>query len=216
MSQQPVTFSLDLKCLAFGGPNGTSAYGLVKTLDVPVVVQAHMSSTDYPILSWSFVTAGWIFQQSYELDGNTTSCVLNKPGELLAMAPWSGNLAPSNRFRRGLVYNPYNPLPIVEGRRTSNALWMEVNPAANIDNYEREWTQLMIDTGADGNSALEIALTRSQILIRQLKAIGFSSRQLAGLGGWNLVNSRERLASAPKFRGFTLIVSHRHSSFLQC
>ncbi|KAF9948653.1 hypothetical protein BGZ72_009446, partial [Mortierella alpina] len=63
---------------------------------------------------------------------------------------------------------------------------MEVNPAADINNYEREWTQLMIDTGADGSSALEIALTRSQILIRQLKAIGFSSRQLAGLGGWNL------------------------------
>ncbi|KAF9273203.1 hypothetical protein BGZ68_001727, partial [Mortierella alpina] len=175
---------LDLKCLVFGGPDPTKAYALVNNGNTPVLVQALTEATGTRSFTWDFVTAGWIFQKSYDLQGNTASCFMNKAGELIALGSWSGIQAPDNRTRRGLVYNPYNPLPSVGGRATSNALWMEINVAANIDNSVKEWAQLMIDTGAD-SSAMEVVLTGSHLLIRRLQAMG-DSRELVGLGGWAL------------------------------
>ncbi len=64
---------------------------------------------------------------------------------------------------------------------------MEVNVSANINNTETEKAQLMIDTGADDNSAMEIALTASNLLIRRLHAPGSNTRELVGMGGWALV-----------------------------
>ncbi|KAF9270903.1 hypothetical protein BGZ68_004648, partial [Mortierella alpina] len=108
---------------------------------------------------------------------------MNKAGELMAMGSWSGIQAPDIRTRRGFVYYPNTPS--VGGQDTSSALWMEINVAANIDNSEKEWAQLMIDTGADDSSAMEVVLTGSHLLIRRLQATE-NGRELVGLGGWAL------------------------------
>ncbi|KAF9936784.1 hypothetical protein BGZ67_002003 [Mortierella alpina] len=173
-------------CLVFDASNGSKAYALVKNTLVPILVQAVIPAADPQSFNWEFVSAGWPFQESYHLEGSTASCIMNKAGELIAMGSWSGDQPSSTKVRRGLVYNPYNPLPIVEGRQTSNALWMEINTPANINNTENEKAQLMIDTGTLGNSAIEIALTRSHLLVRSVLATGSTLREMAGLGGWTL------------------------------
>ncbi|KAF9948655.1 hypothetical protein BGZ72_009448 [Mortierella alpina] len=178
--------TLDLKCLVSGGPDGSKTYALVKTRDVFVLVQALIPADAPHLLRWEYVTAGWSFRESYNLNGDTPSCIMNKAGELIAMGSWSDIRLSTNKTRRGLVYNPHNPLPLVERRWTSNALWMAVDVATDINNYESEWAQLMIDTGADDGSALEVALTGSQLLIRRLHSTGFSTRELVGLSGWTL------------------------------
>ncbi|KAF9936783.1 hypothetical protein BGZ67_002002 [Mortierella alpina] len=131
--------------------------------------------------------------------------VLGGSDEAMAYGLRESNLR--TKSRRGLVYNPYNPLPRVEGRLTSNALWMEVNVAANINNTESERAQLMIDTGADDNSAMEIALTGSHLLVRHLHVTAFTTRELVGLGGWTLSRPLDDASTAQlQFYNNTLYV----------
>ncbi|KAF9964221.1 hypothetical protein BGZ70_006778 [Mortierella alpina] len=178
-------FKLDLKCLVFGGPDGNKAYALVDRA-APVLVQALIPASDPRLLTWSFITAGWSIADSSYLDGDTASCIMNKAGEVIALGSWEDVRGPDHHYSRGFVYNPYNPLPEVERRFTSNALWMQLNMAANINNTESEWSQIIIDTGADDNSAREVALTGTHLLIRKLHATGSTTRELVGLGGWTL------------------------------
>ncbi|KAF9948654.1 hypothetical protein BGZ72_009447 [Mortierella alpina] len=180
-----VLVGLDLKCLVLSGPNGNNAYAVVKSEGTHVLVKAVIPAADPQLLKWDFVTAAWSFQESYDLSGGSASCIRNKAGELIAMGPWTGIQTYDTHTRRGFVYNPYNPLPLVEGRETSNALWMAVDVATNINNYENEWAQLVIDTDEDDSSALEVVLTRSQISFRNLRA-SEQVRELVGLGGWML------------------------------
>ncbi|KAF9936782.1 hypothetical protein BGZ67_002001 [Mortierella alpina] len=197
---------LDLKCLAFGGPDGSKAYALVEYGGTYVLIQAQVPAADPRLLTWDFVTAGWSLPTSYYLNGVTASCscIINKAGELIAMRSWS------TAIHRGLVYNPFNPLPQVEGRFTSNALWMEVNVASSVNNTEGEKDQIMIDTGAEDNSAMEIALTGSHVLIRRLHATGFTTRELVSLGGWALPRplAQEHIAQVRYSSNFVYILTN--------
>ncbi|KAF9571632.1 hypothetical protein EC968_000372 [Mortierella alpina] len=182
------TLTLDLKCLVFDVANGSQAYALVKTQNIPVpfLIQAIIPAADPQSSTWKFVSAGWPLQGSYDVFRDTASCIMNKAGELIAIDTWKGVQNSDTRTFRGLVYNPYNPLPLVEGRQTSNALWMGIDKADNIDDTARERAQLIIDTGADDNSTMEVALTGTQLLVRRLYATGSNTRELVGLGGWAL------------------------------
>ncbi|KAF9571633.1 hypothetical protein EC968_000373 [Mortierella alpina] len=183
--------NLDLKCLVFTGSDGTNAYGLVKARDVYfrdviVLVQAIIPADDPQLLKWDFVTAAWSFQESHDLQGDTASCVINKAGELTAVGSWSGIERHDTRTRHGLVYNPFNPLPLVGGLSTSNALWTAVDmPTDTDDKYVSEWAQLMIDIGSDHYSEREIVLTNSQIVFRYSKATT-NNRELINMGAWTL------------------------------
>ncbi|KAF9273202.1 hypothetical protein BGZ68_001726 [Mortierella alpina] len=180
--------NLQIKCLVFDPSNKSKAYALVDIRKVHILVEALIPATDPQAFTWKFVSAGWSFQESYTLEGTAASCIMNNAGELIAMGSWSGSGNQTSYLpsRHGLVYNPYNPLPLIEGRQTSNALWMEVNAAGNINQNEREKAQLMIDLGTYDNSAMEIALTGSRLSIRRLQASGGTLRELTEQGGWML------------------------------
>ncbi|CAO3568298.1 unnamed protein product [Mortierella alpina] len=179
------TVHVDLKCLVLSGSDGTKAYGLVKTRNVHILVQALIPAGDPQSVHWEFVTAGWSFQELYDLQGDSASCIMNKAGELIAMGPWTGIQTSNDRDQRGLVYNSFNPLPVLEGKLTSNASWMRVILATTTDKYQSEWAQLMIDTGSDINSEREIALTKSQIVFRYLNVFD-NRRELVNMGAWTL------------------------------
>ncbi|KAF9964222.1 hypothetical protein BGZ70_006779 [Mortierella alpina] len=179
---------LDLKCLVPGGSDGTKYYGLVKTRGVHILVHALIPESYPQGVQWEFVTAGWSFQELYDLQGDSASCIMNKAGELIAMGSWSGIQTNDHQTHRGLVYNPFNPLPVLEGKLTSNALWKEVNLATTTtDQYQNEWAQLMINTDLDYNSEREIVLTKSQIVFRYLYLnLIENRRELVNMGAWTL------------------------------
>ncbi len=197
--------TLQLQCLTFDPLNGSKAYALATHENAYILVQAVIPAADPHLFRWNFVSADWSLEKSHYLRGNAASCIMNRAGDLVAMESWNETRASDTLSRRGLVYNPHNPLPLVEGRNTSNALWMEVNVAANIGNFGDEMAQLMIDTGADDNSAMEIALTASHLLIRRLHAPGSKTRELVGLGGWTLVSQGQCWPNSPATGRITLL-----------